>query len=509
MKKSGIVYLVGAGPGDAGLLTLRGAELLRRADVVVYDALVNRDLLSLAPATAEVVFGGRRANETANDREAILKSLIAHAHAGKTVVRLKGGDPYVFGRGGEEAEQLADAGVPFEVVPGVSSFVAVPNYAGVPVTHRDHCSRLTIITGHGDPAAAGASVDWAAEAKLPGTKIVMMGTERLGQIAELLIANGMSPATPVALARWGTTGRQESIEGTLASIGVIIAKADFAPPSVAVIGDVVKLRSKLNWFEQRPLFGQRIVVTRSREQAGPFVKQLTDLGADVLEIPAIRTTLPTNHQDIVDALLELHGYDWLVFTSPNGVTAFFDLFFKRFQDLRDLGGCKLAAVGPATAEKLRELHLQVDLMPEEALGVKIAKAFAKFETIENLRICLLRAEVANPDLPKALEGLGAIVDDVAVYRTVAETEDLTGAGKVLEEGGADWITFTSGSTVEHFHARFNLPVLLKKFPKMKLATIGPETTKALSALGFKPAVEAREHTAEGLVESLLKAAKHS
>jgi uroporphyrinogen III methyltransferase/synthase len=507
MKKSGIVYLVGAGPGDAGLLTLRGAELLRRADMVVYDALVNRDLLRLASPTAEVVFGGRRANETANDREAVLKTLVAHARTGKTVVRLKGGDPYVFGRGGEEAAYFADAGVPFEVVPGVSSFVAVPNYAGVPVTHRDHSSRLTILTGHGDPAEAGATVDWAAEARLPGTKVVMMGTERIGQIAEMLIANGMSPETPVALTRWGTTGRQQSLAGTLATIGALIAKTSFTPPSVAVIGDVVKLRSKLNWFEQRPLFGQRIVVTRAREQAGAFAKQLSDLGADVLEIPVIKTAPPSNHGDIVDALLELNAYDWLVFTSPNGVTAFFDMFFKRFQDMRDIGGVRIAAVGPATAAKLRELHLQVDLMPEEALGVKIAKAFAKFESMENLRVCLLRAEVANPDLPKALEALGAIVDDVAVYRTVAETEDPTGAGQVLQETGADWITFTSGSTVEHFHARFNLPELLKKFPKSKLATIGPETTKALQALGLKPAVEAKEHATEGLVESLLKAAK--
>jgi len=507
MKKSGIVYLVGAGPGDVGLLTLRGAELLRRADVVVYDALVNRGLLRLAPAAAEVVFGGRRANETAQDREAVLQSLIAHARAGKTVVRLKGGDPYVFGRGGEEAERLADEGVAFEVVPGVSSFVAVPNYAGVPVTHRGCSSRLTILTGHGDPAEAAAILDWAAEAKLPGTKVVMMGTERLGQIAEMLITNGMPPETPVAISRWGTTGRQQSLAGTLATIGALLAKTNFKPPSVAVIGDVVKLREKLNWFELRPLFGQRIVVTRAREQAGPFVKQLTDLGANVLEIPVIKTAPPSNHEDIVDVMLELNAYDWLVFTSPNGVTAFFDMFFKRFQDLRDIGGCRFAAVGPATAAKLRELRLQVDLTPKEALGAQIANEFAKFESIENLRICLLRAEAANPDLPKALEELGAIVDDVAVYRTVAETDDLTGAGEVLQESGADWITFTSGSTVEHFHRRFNLPELLKRFPKLKLAAIGPETTKALQALGLKAATEAREHTTEGLVDALLRAAR--
>jgi len=507
MKSVGTVYLVGAGPGDVGLLTLRGAELLRRADVVVYDALVNPSLLRLAPATATCVLGGRRANETAGDRAAVLQTLIAQARAGKTVVRLKGGDPYVFGRGGEEAEALADAGVPFEVVPGVSSFVAVPNYAGVPVTHRGHSSRLTILTGHGDPTDASATVDWAAEARLPGTKVVLMGTERIGQIAELLIAHGMSPETPIVLSRWGTTGHQQSLEGTLATVGRLVAETGFQPPSVAVIGEVVRLRPKLNWFEHRPLFGQRIVVTRARAQAGPLVKQLSDLGAQVLEIPVVKITAPTNHQDIVDVLLDLHVYDWLVFTSPNGVTAFFDLFFKRFDDLRDLGGCRLAAVGPATAAKLRELHLQVDLTPREALATQMAREFARLGSLENLRICLLRAEVAGAELPRALEDLGAIVDDVAVYRTVAETEDPTGAGTQLLESGADWITFTSGSTVEHFHARFNLPELLRKFPKIQLATIGPETSKALATLGLHPTVEATEHTTEGLVASLLQAVR--
>lgn len=277
----------------------------------------------------------------------------------------------------------------------------------------------------------------------------------------------------------------------------------------AVIDDGPRLSTKPEPLKTRPLSGQRIVVTRAREQAGPFVKRLSDLGAEVLELPVIKTAPPSNHGDIVDALLELNAYDWLVFTSPNGVTAFFELFFKRFQDLRDVGGCRFAAVGPATAAKLRELHLQVDLMPKEALGAQIAKEFAKFESMDNLRVCLLRAEVANRDLPEALEELGAIVDDVAVYRTVAETEDPTGAGQVLQETGADWITFTSGSTVEHFHARFSLPELLRKFPEIKLATIGPETTKALTALGLKPAIEAKARTSEGLVEALLQAAKRS
>jgi uroporphyrinogen III methyltransferase / synthase len=503
MKPKGNVYLVGAGPGDAELLTLRGAELLGRADVVVYDALVNPELLRLAPKSAEIIFGGKRGKQSAIPQADLNRLLIEKARAGKTVVRLKGGDPYVFGRGGEEAEELADAKVAFEVVPGVSSFVAVPNYAGIPLTHREFCSRLTLITGHEDPSKEAASIDWAQVAQTPGTKVIMMGTDRLGQIAEKLVGHGMDPATPVAMIRWGTTGHQQSVQGTLATIAQIAAQENIGPPTVAVIGDVVKLRPKLNWFEHRPLFGRRIVVTRTREQASQLSRQLHELGAEVLEVPTIKIEPPTRRQDIVDALLELNSYDWLIFTSPNGVTTFFEYFFRHFHDMRDLGGARLAAVGPATAKKLKELHLQVDLMPDEALAASIAEAFAEYESIENLKLCLLRAEVANPELPAALEAMGAIVDDIPCYRTVAETEDPSGAATSLADSGADWVTFTSSSTVEHFHARFDLPALLNKFPQMKLASIGPETSKSLAALGLQPAIEAKQHTIEGLVEALL------
>src|SRR6266850_5548651 len=284
MKPKGMVYLVGAGPGDAGLLTLRGAELLSRADVVVYDALVNSDLLRYAPKTAEIIYGGKRAKEHVIPQDELNQLLISKAREGKTVVRLKGGDPYVFGRGGEEAEQLADAGIPFEVVPGVSSFVAVPNYGGVPLTHREFSSKLTLITGHEDPAKEASTVDWAQVAHTPGTKVIMMGTDRIGQIAQTLVSNGMDASTPIAMVRWGTTGHQQSIEGTLGNIADVAAKEKIGPPTVAVIGDVVKLRSKLNWFERRPLFGQRVVVTRTREQASQLARQLRELGADVLEI---------------------------------------------------------------------------------------------------------------------------------------------------------------------------------------------------------------------------------
>ncbi len=507
MKPKGMVFLVGAGPGDAGLLTLRGAELLAGADVVVYDALVNSDLLKLAPAGAEIIFGGKRSGKSTMPQDELNRLLISKARAGKRVVRLKGGDPYVFGRGGEEAEQLADAGVEFEVVPGVSSFVAVPNYAGVPLTHREFCSKLTLITGHEDPAKEASSINWEQVARTPGTKVIMMGTDRIGQIAETLTKHGLDKNTPVAMVQWGTTARQRAIEGTLENIAEVAAAAQIGPPSVAVIGDVVKLRPKLNWFEKRPLFGSRVVVTRPREQAGELSRRLREAGAEVLEIPAIKIEPPTKREPLIDAFLELNSYDWLVFTSPNGVTAFFEYFFRQFHDMRDLGGARIAAVGPATANKLKALHLQVDLMPEEALAASIAEAFSDFESIENLKICLLRAEVANRELPEALEALGAIVDDIAVYRTVADTSDASAAGGKLLENGADWIVFSSGSTVEHFHARFDLPSLVKKFPKLRLASIGPETTKVLVAHGLEPALEATKHTSESLADELIAAAK--
>jgi uroporphyrinogen III methyltransferase/synthase len=502
VKTKGTVYLVGAGPGDAGLLTLRGAELLRRADVVLHDALVNPDLLRLAPPSAELIARGK--NMTMPQKE-ITALLIARAREGKCVVRLKGGDPYIFGRGGEEAEALATAKIPFEVVPGVSSVVAAPNYAGIPLTHREHCSSFTVFTGHEDPADEKTSLRYDQIAKIPGTKVVLMGTERMSDWTESLIAHGMPPETPVAMVRWGTTGRQQAVTGTLATIAGLAVEKKLSPPVLTIIGDVVKLRGKLSWFERRPLFGRRVVVTRHLEQAGGFARRLAELGADVLEVPTIKLTPPTEKDALVDALLGLNAYDWLVFTSANGVTAFFDIFFRRFQDLRDIGGVRIAAVGPATAAKLRELHLQVDLTPDEFTGRKIAAAFAKYQSIENLKMCLLRAEMASPDLPRALEELGAIVDDIAVYKTVAETEDPTGAGAALLENGADWITFTSGSTVEHFHARFDLPGLMKKFPQTKLASIGPETSKAIRALGLEPVLEAKEHTTNGLLVALLKA----
>ncbi len=505
MKKSGVVYLVGAGPGDPGLLTLRGAELIGRADVIIYDALINADFLKMAKTGAEIIYGGKRANEHAIPQDELNALLVRHATEGKTVVRLKGGDPYVFGRGGEEAEELSEAGIAFEVVPGISSVVAAPNYAGIPVTHRDFCSGYTVVTGHQDPAKEISSIDWAQLAKYPDTKIILMGVERIRIIAGLLQENGMLATTPVAMVRWGTTGRQESLVGTLATIADLVEAAKFKAPAVTIVGGVVGLRDRLNWFETRALFGQRVVVTRTREQASQLSQQLMELGAEVLEIPTIKIVPPENKEDLTDALLDLHEYNWLIFTSPNGVSAFFEYFFRAFDDMRDLGGVRIAAVGPATAAKLKELHLKVDVMPEAYVARNIAKSIHAYESLENLRVLIMRAEVASPELPEQLQELGAIVDDVPVYRTVPETEDITGSAARLTEEGADWVTFASSSAVENFHARFPLGALKEKNPGMRFLSIGPETSKTLVGLGFPPDVEASPHTIEGMVKALSKA----
>ena len=507
--EKGTVYLVGAGPGDVGLLTMRGAELLGRANVVVYDALCNPSLLKLVSSEAEIIFGGKRAAAHTIPQDQLNKLLVDKASEGKTVVRLKGGDPFVFGRGGEEAEELVDAGIPFEVVPGISSAIAAPAYAGIPVTHRDHCSSYTVITGHEQPEKDDRSaIDWQRLADDPGTKIILMGVDRIRSIADRLMENGLAGDTPVGMVRWGTTCRQQTLCGQLDNIADLVSRNNYQPPAVTIIGSVVGLREKLNWFEKLPLFGHRVVVTRTRQQASVLSSQLTELGAEVLEIPTIRIEDPDDKITLKDGLLGLGSYQWLIFTSPNGVERFFVYFFKAFDDIRDIGGCRIAAIGPATAAKLKDLHLNIDLMPEDYTAAGVAKAFqeSKDYTIENENVALFRAQVANPELPQALEKLGAIVDDIPVYKTVPETEDVNGVVSMMEEVGADWITFTSSSTVENFNARFGIVQSLEQHG-MKPISIGPETSKTLRDLGVEPAIEASAHTISGVVAALREVAE--
>ncbi len=499
MTKKGKCFLVGAGPGDLGLVTLRAKELIGQADVIVYDALCNSEMLAWAKETAESIFAGKRASEQTLGQNKINETLIEKARAGKLVVRLKGGDPFVFGRGAEEAEALAGAGIEFEVVPGITSAIAAPAYAGIPVTDRGATSHVTFFTGHEDPTKGESAIDFTALAKLGGTQVMLMGVERLGAITREMLAAGSAPDLPAALVRWGTTGAQRTIVGTLENIAQRARERGMEAPAIAIFGAVVSLRKKLEWFEKRPLFGKRIVVTRTRKQAGVLSAQLRALGAEVIELATIRIEPPTNLREFAELVQEAHNYDWIIFTSPNGVDSFFDIFSKLYDDAREIGGAKIAAIGPATAQRVKDFHLHVDLQPEEFVAEALVKEFQKQGGIENLKILVARAEQARDLLPKALAGMGAIVDEGFAYRTVPETKDVTGARLRLAENGADLITFTSSSTVENFLA-LNLP-----WPaQMKVASIGPITSATARARGLKVAVEAKRHDIPGLVEAIEK-----
>src|SRR6266566_2390726 len=498
-KSKGKVYLVGAGPGDLGLVTLRAKECIEGADAIVYDHLANPEMLSWARDDAEIIYAGKEAGEPSLSQQEINALLIEKARTGNDVVRLKGGDPFVFGRGAEEASAIVDAGIEFEIVPGITSAIAGPAYAGIPVTHRAENSHVTFFTGHEDPAKEESAIDYAALAKLGGTQVMLMGVERLGSITREMLKQGVRNDLPVALVRWATTGRQETLTGSLQDIAQLAIASGFEAPAVAVFGEVVALRKTLNWYEKRPLSGRRIVVTRTRKQASALSNKLRALGAQVIELPTIRIEPPSDLRGFAELVQDAHIYDWIVFSSANGVEAFFEIFFKLYDDAREIGGARIAAVGPATAQRVKDFHLHVDLQPEEFVAEAVVKEFRKQGGIENLRILLVRAEKARDVLPKELSALGAIVDEAFAYRTVAETRDITGARRRFLEEGADLITFTSSSTVENF-LDLGLP-----WPKgMQVASIGPITSKTASDRGLKIDIEARRHDIDGLVEAIRK-----
>ena len=494
--KTGKVYLVGAGPGDLGLVTLRAKECIRNADVIIYDHLANPDVLGWAREDAEVIYAGKKPGESRTQQE-ITSQLIEKAREGKQVVRLKGGDPFVFGRGGEEAQEIAAAGIAFEIVPGVTSAIAGPAYAGIPMTHRAHNSHVTFFTGHEDPNKAESAIDYAALAKLGGTQVMLMGMERLGAVTSEMLKHGVRGDLPVALVRWATTGQQETLTGTLSDIAQKAVAMSVGPPAIAVFGDVVSLRDTLNWYEKRPLLGKRIVVTRTRKQASALSNKLRALGAHVIELPTIRIEPPTELREFAELVQDAHIYDWIVFTSANGVEAFFDIFFKLYDDLREIGGVRIATIGPATAQRVKDFHLHVDLQPEEFIAEAVVREFKKQGSIENERILLVRAEKARDILPKELSAAGAIVDEAPAYRTVPETRDINGAQRQLAETGADLITFTSSSTVDNFLA------LGLTWPKnMRVASIGPITSKTARDQGLAVDIEARRHDIDGLVQAI-------
>ncbi len=497
-KQKGICYLVGSGPGDLGLVTLRAKECIEIADVVLYDYLCNPDILQWARPEAEVIYVGKKAADHTIPQEQLNELLVEKTSAGKIVTRLKGGDPYLFGRGGEEGQELRAAGVPFEIVPGITSAISGPAYAGIPVTHRDHCSQLTIFTGHEDPTKEESSLDFAKIAKADGTKVMLMGVGRLPIITSQLIDAGADAETPIALVRWATRGNQQTITGTLGTIAEIAEKAAFAAPAVAVIGGVVTLRDELNWFETRPLFGKRIVVTRTRKQAGVLSARLRNLGADVYEIPTIRIDPPDDLLGFGRLVQDSHTYDWILFTSPNGVDAFFDLFFKIYKDARSLGGARIAAVGPGTAKKLAEYRFDTDLIPQTNTAEGLLEALTKDHDVDNGTYLWVRPKDAREVLSEGLAEKGAIVDQAIAYQTVPETSDPTGGIARFKSDGADLITFTSASTVEHF-----LDLGLPLPEGLKLASIGPITSAAIRDEGFSPDLEAAENNIPGLVDAIL------
>lgn len=498
MSKQGICYLVGAGPGDPGLVTLKAKECIETCDVLVYDALSSAELVGWTKKGCELIFAGKRAADHAIPQDQINAIIVEKTLQGKTVTRLKGGDPMIFGRGGEEAAELAEAGVLFEIVPGISSTIAGPAYAGIPVTHRDHCSQLTIFTGHEDPTKGETSLDFDQLAKTPGTKVFVMGVSRLRGICEEFLKGGAAEDTPIALTRWATTGKHRTVQGTLATIADIVEERNFKSPAVAVIGEVVRERDKINWFETRPLFGKRIVVTRTRQQAGGLSKRLRQLGADVIELPTIRIEPPADKQDFAQAVAHAHTYDWLVFTSPNGVERFFDAFYATYEDARSLGGCRIAAIGPSTRDLIRDYRFAVDLLPDRFVAEGLLEAFQK-ESIEHQKVLWVKAEETRDVILDGLTGQGAIVDTCLAYRTVPETGDPTGAAEQLREEGAEMITFTSGSTVESFF-KMGIP-----WPEgCEAACIGPVTAKTFRSSCDAPAIESEQHDLEGLVATILK-----
>ncbi len=531
------VYLVGAGPGDPGLITVAGAEALRGAAVVVYDYLANPELLKLAPSTAELIYVGKSGIQHTKTQDQINTILVEKARqysaqsSGRSpqhgVVRLKGGDPYVFGRGGEEAEYLRENGIPFAVIPGITSGIAAPAYAGIPVTHRDFSSTITLITGHERDTRGGESADeeegrvnYEALVKLEGTLVFYMGIKSLPLISQRLIAAGLDPETPAAVIRWGTRAEQQTVTGTVSTIADVVQKAGLKAPAITIIGRVVSLHQTLNWFEKRPLFGKTIIVTRTRQQASELSSKLAALGAKILEIPTIELRAPSESEwpAIDRALQQIPAYDWVIFTSPNGVTATWDRLCHLGLDARHFPAPpshRVAAVGEATADALRQIGIHPDLIPEKFTGEHLAAALQSHIPEAKPgspapRFLILRADIARPVLREELQKFGQ-VDDVAIYQTIrppalpAETLGAIADLAAAERVNCTWITFTSASTANNLWEL--LPPEYRQFvSRLRRASIGPITSEAMRKLGtgeWSPDVEAGTHTIRGLIQALM------
>lgn len=498
--KVGKVYLVGAGPGDPRLITVRGVECLRLAEVVVYDRLASPDLLGYAPAAAERVFVGKGPGQHTLSQAEINALLVERGLAGKTVVRLKGGDPYVFGRGGEEALALEAAGVPFEVVPGITSAIAGPSWAGIPVTHRNVASSFAVVTGHEDPAKPDSAIRWAGLANGPDTLVFLMGVENLGAIVESLLAHGRPPDEPAAAIRWATMPEQEVVAGTLSDIRQRVEEAGLRPPAVLVVGQVAALRDRLDWRARLPLAGRRVLVTRARQQASALSARLVELGAVPLEYPTIEIRTADDPAPFDAALADLRRFRWIVFTSTNGVDAFWERLTALGRDSRALAGCHVCAIGPSTAAALASHGIVADWMPDEFITHSILEGFRVYD-LGGAEVLLARADIAPPLLADGLREQGAVITEVTAYRTVPSAESRERLLRALEERRVDIVTLTSSSTARNLVD--GLGGRLELLDGLTVASIGPVTSRTARELGLQVDVEAAVHTIDGLVEALV------
>jgi len=501
-KKTGKVYLIGAGPGDPGLLTIKAKECIENADVVVYDYLASPFLLDYAKKDAQIIYVGKKGGDHTLSQDQINLLLVDKARQGLDIARLKGGDPFVFGRGAEEAQILLSHKVPYEVIPGVTSAIAAPAYAGIPVTHREHTSFVSFITGHEDPTKKDTGMQWDIYAKSNATLVFLMGVKNLENIVTNLVEHGKSSDTPIALVRWGTTTRQQTVTGTLETIVERVKQAKLKSPAIIVIGHVVSLRNELAWFDKRPLFGKKIVITRARAQASDLVSKLTRLGAQCIEIPTIKIAPPRNLSPLKESIEKINSYDWLVFTSVNGVKYFFDTLFDMGKDVRALGHLKFACIGPVTKERLKDFGIISDILPRTFQAESVIDAFSSVE-IKDKRVLLPRAKKARTILPCELTKMGVHVDEVIAYETLLNAEKKEELISLLQNSEIDAVTFTSSSTVSNFISLLDPDNTNKLLDNVVTASIGPITSDTARSLDIEPDIEAKEYTIQGVVDSLL------
>ena len=499
---NGKVYLVGAGPGDPKLITLKGIECLQRADVVIYDLLINVKLLEHCPTHTEKIYGGKLIGEQAQRQAEIDDLMIRHARAGKTVVRLKGGDPFIFGRGGEEALTLVEAGIDFEIVPGITSAIAAPAYAGIPLTHRSYSSSVAFVTGHSAALKADSTIRWEQLATGVDTLVVLMGVGHLREIAARLIQHGRSPDTPISLIHWGTTPQQKTLEGTLSDI---VQKADavnFRNPAAIVVGKVNTLRKQLGWFDRKPLFGRRIIVTRARAQASDFAECLQSYGAEVIQFPMIETQPIPDNAALDQAIAQLATYNWVIFTSANAVEYFYRHLRENGKDARSLSNACICAVGSKTVAALDQIGIRTDYVPSQARGAIVA---AELEGVQGQKILLPRASIAADDLPNGLHDRGAIVDTIPIYETVkAGAEGRATIEGNLHNGRIDMVTFTSSSTITNFLEMFDSHPPAVLLNQAHIAVIGPSTAATAKAHGLTVDIVAKKASVESLAEEIIK-----